>query len=80
LEQRRRGAPVFPGDVDDSTSLEQISPLSTRLDLIPAAVAAAAAADVAIVFVGDLSGIFQTGTVGEGSDAATLELPGVQQR
>ncbi|MEF2070282.1 glycoside hydrolase family 3 N-terminal domain-containing protein [Consotaella aegiceratis] len=80
LDERRAGAPVFPGDVDDATSLEQASTLSTRLDLIPEAVAAAEAADVAVVCVGDLSGIFQTGTVGEGSDADTLELPGVQQR
>ncbi|MDR3494196.1 MAG: glycoside hydrolase family 3 N-terminal domain-containing protein [Ancalomicrobiaceae bacterium] len=80
LEQRRSGNPVFPGDVEDSASLQQGSDLSTRLDLIPAAVAAANASDVAIVFVGDLSGIFNTGTVGEGSDAATLDLPGVQQQ
>jgi beta-glucosidase len=80
LEERRFGAPVFPGDVDDSTSLEVASLLSTRMDLIADAVAAAERADIAIVCVGDLSGIFQTGTVGEGSDVDTLELPGVQQQ
>ena len=80
LDTRSSGAPVFPGDVDDSTSLEQASSLSTRLDMIPGAVAAAKASDVAIVCVGDLSGIFQCGTVGEGSDADTLILPGVQQQ
>lgn len=80
LEQRSAGAPVFPGDVEDSSSLHLESPLSTRLDLIPEAVAAARAADIAIVCVGDLSGIFQTGTVGEGSDTDTLALPGVQQQ
>ncbi len=80
LEQRSAGAPVFPGDVEDSSTVHLDSPLSTRLDLIPQAVATAQAADVAIVCVGDLSGIFQTGTVGEGSDAATLDLPGVQQQ
>ncbi|SFO16534.1 beta-glucosidase [Cohaesibacter marisflavi] len=79
LDERKAGAPVFPGDVDDSTSLEQASSLSTRLDMIPDAVAAAEEADVAIVCVGDLSGIFQTGTVGEGSDVDTLRLPAVQQ-
>lgn len=79
LEERRFGAPVFPGDVDDATSLDQASRLSTRLDLIPEAVEAARAADIAVVCVGDLSGIFQTGTVGEGSDVDTLQLPGVQQ-
>ena len=79
LESRQSGAPVFPGDVPDMTTLSQTSPISTSLDLIPAAVAAARQADVAIVCVGDLSGIFQTGTVGEGSDTDTLALPGVQQ-
>lgn len=79
LEERSFGAPVFPGDVADSAGIEQVSRLSTRLDAVPEAVAAARAADVAIVCVGDLSGIFQTGTVGEGSDVDTLALPGVQQ-
>jgi beta-glucosidase len=79
IEQRKYGSPVFPGDVEASTSLEQSSPISTRTDLIPAAVAAAKAADVAVVCVGDLAGLFQTGTVGEGSDADSLDLPGVQQ-
>jgi beta-glucosidase len=37
-------------------------------------------ADVAIVCVGDLAGLFQTGTIGEGSDADSLNLPGVQQQ
>lgn len=79
LEKRSAGAPVFPGDVDDSTHVKLESPLSKRLDLIEEAVDAARNADIAVVCVGDLSGIFQTGTVGEGSDAATLDLPGVQQ-
>lgn len=79
LDQRRAGAPVFPGDVDDATSLAQAEALSTRRDLIPEAVAAARAADVAVLCLGDLSGIFQTGTVGEGSDVDSLALPGVQQ-
>jgi beta-glucosidase len=79
LDERQAGAPVFPGDVDDAAAVAQTSRLSQRLDLIPAAVAAARAADVVVAFVGDLSGIFQTGTVGEGSDAASLDLPGVQQ-
>ena len=42
--------------------------------------AAREAADVAVVCVGDLAGLFQTGTVGEGSDADSLDLPGVQQQ
>ena len=79
LDERKYGAPVFPGDVADSSGLDIESNLSTRLDMIDAAVAAAKSADVAVVFVGDLSGLFQTGTSGEGSDADSLNLPGVQQ-
>ncbi|WP_442928290.1 beta-glucosidase family protein [Microbacterium sp. MMO-56] len=40
---------------------------------------AAAAADVAVVVVGDRAGLFGRGTVGEGNDAESLELPGVQR-
>ncbi|RIQ12682.1 glycoside hydrolase family 3 N-terminal domain-containing protein [Jiangella rhizosphaerae] len=43
-----------------------------------AAVALAAQADVAIVTVGDLAGLFGRGTSGEGCDAPDLTLPGVQ--
>jgi beta-glucosidase len=80
IEQRKYGSPVFPGDVEASTSLDQPSPISERTDLIPAAVASASAADIAVVCVGDLAGLFNTGTVGEGSDADSLDLPGVQQQ
>ncbi|KJL29920.1 beta-glucosidase family protein [Microbacterium oxydans] len=45
----------------------------------PAAVADAAAADLAIVVVGDRAGLFGRGTVGEGNDVDTLDLPGVQR-
>jgi len=80
IEERKYGSPVFPGDVEQSTRLSQTSAVSTRTDLIPAAVKCAQEADVAIVCVGDLAGLFQTGTVGEGSDADSLDLPGVQQQ
>ncbi len=80
IEERKYGSPVFPGDVEKSTTLEQKSPVSRRTDLIPAAVECARRADVAVVCVGDLAGLFHTGTVGEGSDADSLELPGVQQQ
>ncbi|TQL01194.1 beta-glucosidase [Cellulomonas sp. SLBN-39] len=43
------------------------------------AVALAAAADVAVVVVGDQAGLFGRGTVGEGCDRDDLELPGVQR-
>ncbi|GGP21143.1 glycoside hydrolase family 3 protein [Silvimonas iriomotensis] len=80
LEERKYGSPVFPGDVANSTELAHASPVSQNADHIGAAVAAAQNADIAIVCVGDLAGLFQTGTVGEGSDADTLNLPGVQQQ
>ena len=80
LETRQYGAPVFPGDVQETATLERVSPVSTKTDSISAAVACAQNADVAIVCVGDLAGLFQTGTVGEGSDADSLDLPGVQQQ
>ncbi|MFJ1511395.1 glycoside hydrolase family 3 N-terminal domain-containing protein [Cellulosimicrobium funkei] len=47
---------------------------------IPAAVDAARDADVAVVVVGDEAGLFGRGTVGEGNDVESLELPGVQRR
>ena len=44
-----------------------------------AAVAAASAADTAILVMGDRAGLFGRGTVGEGCDRDDLELPGVQR-
>ena len=46
---------------------------------IPAAVVAAKAADVAIVFVGGRSGLQKSATVGEARDAAELRLTGAQE-
>jgi beta-glucosidase len=43
------------------------------------AVAAATASDVAVVVVGDQAGLFGRGTVGEGNDTESLDLPGVQR-
>lgn len=43
------------------------------------AVAAASAADTAVLVMGDLAGLFGRGTVGEGCDRDDLELPGVQR-
>lgn len=45
---------------------------------IPAAVSAAADAGLALVVVGDRSGMFGNGTSGEGCDVADLQLPGQQ--
>ncbi len=47
---------------------------------IPAAVAAAAEADVVIVALGDRAGLFGRGTSGEGCDVESLDLPGAQQQ
>jgi len=81
IETRRAGAPVFPGDVSldtrDMNSRDEL--ISTDTSRIADAAQAARGADVALVFVGDLSGLFQSGTVGEGSDTDSLVLPGVQQ-
>ncbi|MGB7840045.1 MAG: glycoside hydrolase family 3 N-terminal domain-containing protein [Terrimicrobiaceae bacterium] len=81
LTERNPEAPVFPGDVnlEKATSLERRSPVSRDTSRIGDAVACARQCDVAIVFVGDLAGLFQTGTVGEGSDTDSLQLPGVQE-
>ncbi len=46
---------------------------------IASAIQAASAADVAVVVVGDQAGLFGRGTVGEGCDRESLELPGVQR-
>jgi beta-glucosidase len=80
LTERHANAPVFPGDVDMAISGNQESPLSTDCSMIAEAVTQAKQADVAIVCVGDLAGLFQTGTVGEGSDVDSIDLPGVQQQ
>ena len=47
---------------------------------IAAAVELARTAEVAVVVVGDRAGLFGRGTVGEGNDADSLELPGLQRR
>jgi beta-glucosidase len=46
---------------------------------IAAAVESARSSDVAVVVVGDRAGLFGRGTVGEGNDVESLELPGVQR-
>lgn len=46
---------------------------------IAEAARAAAAADLAVVTVGDIAGMFGAGTSGEGCDVADLKLPGAQQ-
>jgi len=81
IRERRAGTPVYPGDVDMARAVEEERrpPVSRDVGQIDEAVRTARSADVAFVFVGDLSGLFQSGTVGEGSDTDSLDLPGVQQ-
>jgi beta-xylosidase len=81
LTKRDPQAPVFPGDVDSdqAANLDRLSPVSLDSSQIQDAVDCARRSDIAIVFVGDLAGLFQTGTVGEGSDTDSLQLPGVQE-
>ncbi|WP_435930107.1 glycoside hydrolase family 3 N-terminal domain-containing protein [Dryocola sp. BD613] len=78
IEKRLAGAPVFPGD--SAGKPMQQSPVSCDTSLIPQAIEAAQQSDVVVLCVGDLSGLFQSGTVGEGSDTDSLALPGVQQQ
>jgi beta-xylosidase len=81
LTERNPEAPMFPGDVnsDMAANLDRTSPVSRNSSQIRDAVDCARQSDVALVFVGDLAGLFQTGTVGEGSDTDSLQLPGVQE-
>ena len=78
LTERPMDAPVFPSD-DNTTTGRQESYLSFDSSRIDEAVATALKADTVVVALGDLAGLFMTGTVGEGSDTTSLELPGVQQ-
>jgi len=77
VSDRPREAPVFPGDVGSGTST---SPVSHDESGIAEAVALASTADRIVVAVGDIAGLFLSGTVGEGSDASSLKLPGVQEK
>jgi beta-xylosidase len=74
-----RSRPVFPGDAasEKGQTLNQVSFSEAG---ISEAVSVALRCDRIILAVGDRAGIFLTGTVGEGSDAASLTLPGVQQK
>ncbi|MGR5063999.1 glycoside hydrolase family 3 N-terminal domain-containing protein [Photobacterium sp. DNB22_13_2] len=80
LTERLGGAPVFPGDVDMAIAQDATSPVSMDTSNIAFAASMISDADVAVLCVGDLAGLFQTGTIGEGSDADSLDLPGVQQQ
>lgn len=69
---------VFPGDIAaDGRSQEDYLSYDTRG--FEEALEAARNSDRVVIALGDLAGLFLSGTVGEGSDASTLTLPGVQQ-
>lgn len=80
LTERPTDAPVFPGDIGNLFSTQQKTNISFDESRITSAVEAAGKSDVIIAAFGDLSGLFLTGTVGEGSDVSSLQLPGVQQK
>jgi beta-xylosidase len=79
FSERMLEPPVFPGDLGAERGQRE-STISRDESGLADAVAVAAEADRVILCVGDLSGLFLTGTVGEGSDASSLTLPGVQQK
>jgi beta-glucosidase-like glycosyl hydrolase len=79
LTHRSTSAAVFPGDVRETDAQRPESLIDYSTERMDEAVRCAKQADVAVVMVGDLAGLFLTGTVGEGSDTDTLALPGVQQ-
>ncbi len=78
-ESKVEQAIFFPGDVA-LTDTKPTHKLSENTSRIKNAVKAAEKADAVVLVVGDLAGLFQQGTVGEGSDVSTLVLPGVQQQ
>jgi beta-glucosidase len=80
LTERHANAPVFPGDINMVIDHNAKWPMSQDEQGFAEMETTIGEADVALVCVGDLAGLFQTGTVGEGSDVDSLELPGVQQK
>jgi len=79
LTGRQDKVPVFPGDAEAAGG-QTFDNVSTDTSRIAEAVEIASTADRIIAAVGDLSGLFLSGTVGEGSDTTSLTLPGVQQQ
>ncbi|WP_455381552.1 glycoside hydrolase family 3 C-terminal domain-containing protein, partial [Salinispira pacifica] len=79
LHSRPDEPAVFPGELSSGGRAPK-SYVSCDESMIPDAVEAARAADVVILAAGDLAGLFLSGTVGEGSDTSSLDLPGVQPK
>jgi beta-glucosidase-like glycosyl hydrolase len=78
LTERPKESAVFPGDVNRDGK-EQKNYISYDQSRFADAITTAKSADKIVVVLGDLAGLFLTGTVGEGSDTSSLKLPGVQQ-
>ncbi|KQT95799.1 glycoside hydrolase family 3 N-terminal domain-containing protein [Sanguibacter sp. Leaf3] len=76
-------AAAFAGDGVEPPELRFVEGCSAEGDDTSGfadAVSAVESSDVAVVVVGDDAGLFGRGTVGEGNDTESLELPGVQRR
>jgi beta-xylosidase len=69
-------AEEFPGST--LTTVAGTDFIGTDTAGVAEAVTAAEAADVAVLAVGDIAGLFGNGTSGEGCDVADLQLPGAQ--
>ncbi len=79
LTRRPDKPAVFPGDVP-MDGREQADYISYDMHGFIEALDCARKAEKIVLAVGDLAGLFQSGTVGEGSDVSSLVLPGVQQQ
>lgn len=78
-ESKVERAIFFPGDVQKEEG-GNAHELSSDLSRITLACEASSKADATVLVVGDLAGLFGQGTVGEGSDASSFTLPGVQEQ
>ncbi len=79
-ESKVERAVFFPGDVLEQDVQQQGHELSCDTSRISLACEASLKTDVTVLVVGDLAGLFGQGTVGEGSDTASFNLPGVQEQ
>ncbi len=79
LAKRSGKQVVFPGEVVKDAGIYD-SLIDYDESEIAEAVTLAKQSDVAVIVVGDMAGLFRNGTVGEGSDADSLELPGIQKK
>ena len=70
----------YAGDAENYYAESAVSdPMADDLSTVQAASDLAGEVDVSLVFVGDKSGLYFSGTTGEGSDSEDLLLPGRQE-